>query len=534
MSVWRQRRIGVLLKALFDAPPPQLHRHWQADGLIILPGSPNRLISYLNDLFTRRLTPREVPGGMSFSSCVRAEQHQRIAGRTNVNKLRLSALVAAGLLAGGLSITSANAADLGGNCCADLEERIAELEATTARKGNRKVSLTVSGWVAEQVMWWDDGVESNVYVSGIGTTLASHFKFTGQATITPGWTAGFVLQIEAMTNDPLALNQASDDAILTQQANVLQSYWFIKSEQLGKVSVGQQSQASDNTAILVDGSGSLVPANWVLFDGQNFFLRSGGALVTDINGGTIGWGSGLALCQHLGLPIGADCNGVTTNSVRYDSPTFGGFSVSASWGEDDFWDIAARYAGEFSGFKIAIAGAYSRVTEGAGDGVDGVADGHDSGYFQVGGYLEHVQSGLFVYAAYGEEDNDGIGMVAADGFLLGAVPDGDHWYIKAGLRQRLNPLGHTVFYGEYGQINDMYGANLLDAATGFGALTDRTADSEMKRWGLGVVQEIDAAAMSIWLSYRHHEGEISGDGPGGVTIDLDEFDLVKFGALINF
>lgn len=37
------------------------------------------------------------------------------------------------------------AADLGGTCCADLEERIAELEATTARKGSRKVSLTVSG-----------------------------------------------------------------------------------------------------------------------------------------------------------------------------------------------------------------------------------------------------------------------------------------------------------------------------------------------------------------------------------------------------
>ena len=44
---------------------------------------------------------------------------------------------------------SAKAADLGGNCCADLEERVAELEATTARKGNRKVSLTVSGWVNE-------------------------------------------------------------------------------------------------------------------------------------------------------------------------------------------------------------------------------------------------------------------------------------------------------------------------------------------------------------------------------------------------
>jgi len=49
---------------------------------------------------------------------------------------------------------NASAADLGSNCCADLEARIAELEATTARK----VSLTVSGWVAEQVMWWDDGL----------------------------------------------------------------------------------------------------------------------------------------------------------------------------------------------------------------------------------------------------------------------------------------------------------------------------------------------------------------------------------------
>ncbi len=85
-----------------------------------------------------------------------------------MKKHNLYALVAAGLLAGGMSITSASAADLGGNCCADLEERIAELEATTARKGNRKVSLTVSGWVGQQVTFWDDGVESNTYVHDLG------------------------------------------------------------------------------------------------------------------------------------------------------------------------------------------------------------------------------------------------------------------------------------------------------------------------------------------------------------------------------
>ena len=54
--------------------------------------------------------------------------------------------------------TLAEAADLGGDCCADLEERIAELETTTARKGNRKVSVTITGYVTKQIIFWDDGV----------------------------------------------------------------------------------------------------------------------------------------------------------------------------------------------------------------------------------------------------------------------------------------------------------------------------------------------------------------------------------------
>src|SRR5262245_57924775 len=203
-----------------------------------------------------------------------------------MRKFSLSALVATGLLVGGLSVGSASAADLGGNCCADLEERIAELEATTARKGNRKVSLTISGWVAEQVMWWDDGEEQNVYVGGIGTTLASHFKLTGQATISPGWYAGYVLHVEVRSNEPLAWNQTTPDAVFGA-VNDLQSFWFVKSDTLGKVSVGKQSQASDNTAILVDGSGSLVPANWVLFDNAGFNLRNTNGTLSGLTWGSI-------------------------------------------------------------------------------------------------------------------------------------------------------------------------------------------------------------------------------------------------------
>ena len=34
-----------------------------------------------------------------------------------------------------------SATDLGGDCCADLEERVADLDATTVRKGTRKTYI---------------------------------------------------------------------------------------------------------------------------------------------------------------------------------------------------------------------------------------------------------------------------------------------------------------------------------------------------------------------------------------------------------
>jgi predicted porin len=412
--------------------------------------------------------------------------------------------VAAGLLAGGLSAGSASAADLGGNCCADLEERIAELEATTARKGNRKVSLTISGWVAQQVVGWDDGYESNVYVGDIGATLSSHFKFTGQATISPGWYAGYVLHVEARNQNSLGISQTwGSNNLGLDGLGLLQSFWFIKSDNLGKVSVGLQSQASDNTAILVDGSGSLVPANWVAFDYASFYIRSASNAAINPTGPKF---VGVGGCIGGGA-IG-DCNGGTQNVVRYDSPTFGGFSVSASWGEDDMWDVAARYAGEHAGFKFAAAAAYSECS-GCGPFHHVLTDTFQ--YFQVGAYLEHVPTGLFAYGAYGNSQYDI------------ATGDSDTYYVKGGLRERWTPLGHTVLYGEY-EKNEASGTAFVQK--GYNNVAATTSDFDL--WGIGVVQEIDAAAMSLWLSYRDIEYS---DNSGG---QYEDFQYIKAGALINF
>jgi hypothetical protein len=54
--------------------------------------------------------------------------------------------------------------------------------------------------------------------------------------------------------------------------------------------------------------------------------------------------------------------------------------------------------------------------------------------------------------------------------------------------------------------------------------------SELERFGLGAVQEIDAAAMSVWIKYREQKADIAGI----TAIDLDGFRYVSAGALINF
>jgi hypothetical protein len=89
----------------------------------------------------------------------------------------------------------AKAADLGGDCCADLEARVAELEATTVRKGNKKVTVQIYGKLNRAVGFWDDGAEKNTYVvnNGMESTRTS---IKGNAKIAGDWSAGYRLEWE--------------------------------------------------------------------------------------------------------------------------------------------------------------------------------------------------------------------------------------------------------------------------------------------------------------------------------------------------
>jgi predicted porin len=395
----------------------------------------------------------------------------------------------------------AAAADLGGDCCADLEERIAELEATTVRKGNRKVSLTVSGWVNQAVFFWDDGTESNAYV-GTNGLEQDRFRFLGEAEIVKGWSAGFIMEIGINGADSKAFSQESTGS--KNDVTDRKTAWFIKSKQYGKVTVGKFDPA---TYHLIDNVDTLLTRNVSDYEAAvvglgAFQVREGGSAIgttkwTDILGGFQNRSPG-----QTGL----------RNVVRYDTPTFAGFTASASWGEDDEWDMALNYRGEIGDFKVNGAIGYAESTDSVVNRGQCAAGNGDCQWYGIGALVQHVPTGLYVYGGYGVNQID---LTAAQ---AGEDDKSKTWYIQGGIERKWTPFGKTNIFAEY--RNDDVGLTTAGVTS---------ADTDF--WAGGVAQNIESADLTLYAVYRHYDGEFTN---GGDDHDLDAFDMVITGAKINF
>ena len=442
--------------------------------------------------------------------------------------------IAAALVANGvITIYSpiSKAADFGDNCCANLEERVAELEATTVRRGNRKVSIVLSGWLIKMGAWWDDGREGGLYWGDGDTTLSSHLQISGTAQVAQGWSTGYTIALETPGKSAAAgiiENQFNDDAWVWSPAslNTDLSYLWIKSENFGTINWGQLNQATDNVGLVPDLSGTLLESDAVLFNGSGMFVRPRGVknatdLATDF-----AW---LRVVTCLGgAGVGADCNGYPGNAFRYDSPTFLGFNLSSSYGEDDFWDVAVRYAADWGNLKVTAAYGFASMTDegcnaagctnipflgGGGFPLQGFRK--DAEVHQLGASALHIPSGIWIYGYYQHETNEGTKFIgpASD------ANDSDVWFIKTGIRRKWNPFGATVIWGEGGQyLNQFTGicgtpnrnptcvASINTAP--FDALGNPTialanvTGTTVNRWGAAIVQEIDAAAMHLFVRWQ--------------------------------
>ena len=478
----------------------------------------------------------------------------------------------------GLSILAnapvADAADLdGGDCCSDLEERIAELEATTARKGNRKVSLTIGGSVNEALLFWDDGKQHDVYV-GTNDAARGRFRFQGDARINKEWSAGYLLEIGVRSNRLNRTDQFHDNGFTNtvdgpvdaSGLDLRHSAWWIQHKDLGRIWLGQTDQATErNTEITLANTNNFLKhygrwnSSFILRfkDSGQLALAGPNQVFVDANGQPTTnfrtWGNLLPQSGFTGEGVPGE--GDRWHVIKYDSPEIAGFVTSVAWGEDDFWDVALRYGGEHGGFKLAGGIGYSDWT-GSGSLNDrgcaiavaapanpspnpvqfanGEADCQTLG---LSGSIIHIESGLFVTGGYGIkwDNNRSASFNAVTPPLPGGPPGrvdetDDFYFANVGIEQKfkalgLDHLGRTTIYGEYERYNT--GAIIsgsgqtatgrprsFGATSGFPPPTQYGSGAEINVWGFGVNQNIEAASLDLYAAYRWAEAELQTSSNG--------------------
>ena len=510
-------------------------------------------------------------------------------GRKSVSLLAICAT--AGIFAGA---SSALAADLGGDCCADLEERVAELEATTARKGNRKVSLTVYGSVNRIITYLNDGQIKKTYFGLDSTNASSRFGFMGEAKITPSWKAGFEILIEIEAggtssktsqldedgklgnqfggNTSGSFNQINVDAYFGDARRV--AFW-VENKDIGRFTLGRWEGAGVQAAPDLAGIQTVASASFILINGATFFRSKQTGNLTGLN------------IQSIGDP--AAFSSQRTELLRWDSPTLAGFIASASIGEaGDYWGAMLRYANEFQGFRVAGALGYEqsrdRATTACNAGTGslpvtalGVAcgtaaagaiaignlgfngfDGDIKGRPNVTAYgiglsALHVPTGLFAQghwnrATFGGDPNGYWGYAILQD-INDKKSDLTHWLIQAGLSKNYFGPGVTAFFGEYGKVTGAgaesgtgrrFAAPALSVAGSFDTVAGVNS-STLTIWGLGVTQNIDAASMQLYLGYRNYGGSVTQNAAGiaGSTnatsnTTLRDINMITAGGRISF
>lgn len=189
----------------------------------------------------------------------------------------------------------------------------------------------LSGQVSRMMVLPDDAVGNETQHQDIGWS-GSRFRFTGSEEADNGLTWGFRFEIQARNNNP-----GTDGGQLgnngDNQDNRYQDLYL--SGGFGKISFGKGDGAS-NGSTEVDMSGTALASAAPLQDNWG-----GYAILSD---GTK-WNTVFTMFDGLSRQ----------NRVRYDTPSFNGFTLAGSLNQGNATELALRYNGDLGGHKFGAA-----------------------------------------------------------------------------------------------------------------------------------------------------------------------------------
>ena len=173
-----------------------------------------------------------------------------------------------------------------------------------------------------------------------------------------------------------------------------------------------------------------------------------------------------------GISIGdafVSLDGSRRGRIRYDTPTFNGFTLSVAYGQDiltsgntdDFYDIGLGYSTELSGGMEIEAGLGYQVRE-----RDGAPDREDT----FASFTFYMPSGFNATFAAGDRNTNG-----------------DYYYISFGYRRDFFGIGETAFAVDFYSGNDFV-----------------SVGGEAETYGLAITQDIDKLNVEAYFGYRDY------------------------------
>jgi hypothetical protein len=349
--------------------------------------------------------------------------------------------------------------------------------ATAAVNNGNKNSLTMSGQIARSLVYQDNGQESELFNTD-GVDTATRLRWIASGEMTESITVGGIVEMN-MPSSNSGYTLADDNNVADSTSD--SAAWGMRKTEVtfshkaaGKLSIGQGSAAGDGASTQSLGSwGPSMSVQGVGGNGSSKFNNSSTTSLTTINVGS-------ATGQYDPGRI---------DRVRYDTPSFGGFSLAASYGSQSQSGVGASYSGKFGGIQVA-AGAFYQVQDGAAGALENTAGGSVA--------VKH-DSGISAHVGYTRESN------------TTNTVEGKEWHAGIGYAAALTNLGTTGFAVNYTSSDDANAEG--DSATVI---------------GVAVNQNISAVGTDLFLAYSRTEYDTTG------ATNFDDFSAIMAGTRLNF
>lgn len=346
--------------------------------------------------------------------------------------------------------------------------------ALEVKTGSDKVTATLYGQIDRAVMYADDGYEDKFFhVDNDNSSTRVGLK--GEVAATENLTIGSVFEVEWQEN-PSDKVSMPEESIAGEFGARHFDIWF--KGQFGKFSIGKSNTASTDTSE-IDLSGTTVAGFSDLVVGSGFVFYDAASSSYPEDGITVG-------------KVFDSMDGLSRlNRVRYDSPSFSGFSLSAATAEGDASDVALRYAGEINGAKLEAVAAYANPNK---------------GYGQINGSASVLfPFGLNLTFASGVRDIDTMPAGGDDPTFM---------YAKIGhICKDIFSVGSTAVSVDYGVYENV---------------KKQTTGEEGTVYGVQLVQSLSSWNTELYAAYQNFELEDT------TSADYEPVSVMMAGARIKF